>query len=203
VADLKKALDGLDLPQGYEISYGGLSQMMSDMAKTVLMVLAFAVFFSFITLAVQFNSLKLPSLILGCVPFCASGMVYGLYLSGLPAGATVVIGALIVVASTVNEGVLLITFAEELRKTQGLAPVEAVLKASKIRLRPRLMISMAIIAGFIPLALNLEEGGDMLQPMAASAIGGIALGILVALFLLPCIYTIFTRRSPSSSEAKS
>jgi hydrophobic/amphiphilic exporter-1 (mainly G- bacteria), HAE1 family len=201
LAELKQALDGINLPQGYEIGYGGQAQMISDMTKTVLMVLAFAIFFAFIVLAVQFNSLKLPSLILVCVPFCVSGMVYGLHISGLPVGATVVIGALIVVASTVNEGVLLISFAEEIRKTQGLTAAAAALKASKIRLRPRLMISMAIIAGFIPLALNLEEGGDMLQPMAASAIGGVAMGIPVALFLLPCIYTIFTRMTTPVSAS--
>lgn len=190
---IKETMGRLSLPPGYEISYGGQAQMMDDMARNVLMVLAFAVFFSFIVLAVQFNSVKLPSIILGCVPFCAAGMVFALYLSGLPLGATVVIGALIVIASTVNEGVLLLTFTEELRLTKMMSPFEAVLTASKIRLRPRLMISMAIIAGFIPLALNIEEGGDMLQPMATSAIGGLMIGILVALFMMPCIYSLSTK----------
>lgn len=190
---IKEAMGRLTLPPGYEVSYGGQAQMMSDMARNVLMVLAFAVFFSFIVLAVQFNSLKLPSIILGCVPFCAAGMIFALYLSGLPIGATVVIGALIVIASTVNEGVLLLTFTEELRLAKRMSPSEAVLTASKIRLRPRLMISLAIIAGFIPLALNIEEGGDMLQPMAMSAIGGLMLGILVALFMMPCIYALSTK----------
>ena len=104
------------------------------------------------------------------------------------------IGVLVVVASTVNEGVLLLTFAEELRQRDGLSPFDAVLSAAKIRLRPRVMISMSIIVGFIPLALNLEEGGDMLQPMAVGAIGGLGLGILVALFLMPCFYVVFQRR---------
>jgi hydrophobic/amphiphilic exporter-1 (mainly G- bacteria), HAE1 family len=56
------------------------------------------------------------------------------------------------------------------------------------------MISLSIIVGFIPLALNLEEGGDMLQPMAAAAIGGLSLGAVVALFLMPCLYMIFARK---------
>jgi len=178
---------------GYEFSYGGQAQMMAEMKRTVLMILAFAVFFSFVVLAVQFNSLKLPALILGCVPFCVAGMIYMLYATQLPMGATVLIGLLVVVASTVNEGVLLLTFAEELRIRDGLAPFDAVLSAAKIRLRPRVMISMSIIVGFIPLALNLEEGGDMLQPMATGAIGGLGLGILVALFLMPCFYLVTTR----------
>ena len=63
-------------PVGYEVSYGGQAQMMAEMKRTVLLILAFAVFFSFVVLAVQFNSLKLPALILGCVPFCLAGMIY-------------------------------------------------------------------------------------------------------------------------------
>jgi multidrug efflux pump subunit AcrB len=182
-------------PVGYEFSYGGQAQMMAEMKRTVLMIFAFAVFFSFVVLAVQFNSLKLPALILGCVPFCVAGMIYMLYATALPMGATVLIGLLVVVASTVNEGVLLLTFAEELRLKHGLAPFDAVLDAAKIRLRPRVMISLSIIVGFIPLALNLEEGGDMLQPMATAAIGGLSLGAVVALFLMPCLYMIFARKT--------
>jgi hydrophobic/amphiphilic exporter-1 (mainly G- bacteria), HAE1 family len=172
------------------------------MKRTVLMIFAFAVFFSFVVLAVQFNSLKLPALILGGVPFCVAGMIYMLYATALP-GATVLIGLLVVVASTVNEGVLLLTFAEELRLKDGLAPFGAVLNAAKIRLRPRVMISLSIIVGFIPLALNLEEGGDMLQPMAAAAIGGLSLGAVVALFLMPCLYIIFARKAERAEKLSS
>jgi len=99
-----------------------------------------------------------------------------------------------VVAATVNEGVLLLTFAEELRQQGNLTPLQAVINAAKIRLRPRAMISLAIIVGFIPLALNLEEGGEMLQPMAAGGIGGLTLGILVALFMMPCLYVVFAQK---------
>jgi hydrophobe/amphiphile efflux-1 (HAE1) family protein len=194
LGELKEAVSKMNLPVGYEISYGGQAQMMAEMQRAVLLILAFALFFAFVVLAVQFNSLKLPALILGSVPFCLAGMVYTLFLTGLPVGATVIIGVLIVVAATVNEGVLLLTFAEELRQKVKSTPLEAVIEAAKIRLRPRLMIALAIIFGFIPLALNLEEGGEMLQPMAAGAIGGLALGLFVALFLMPCLYVIFQRR---------
>ena len=130
-------------------------------------------------------------------------MVYTLFLTGLPVGATVIIGVLIVVAATVNEVVLLLTFAEELRQHDNLTPLQAVISAAKIRLRPRLMIALAIIFGFIPLALNLEEGGEMLQPMAAGAIGGLALGLFVALFLMPCLYMMFSKggiKEPATGE---
>lgn len=179
-----------DLPAGYTISIGGQAQMQEEMISSMLVVLLFSLFFSFIVLAVQFNSLKLPVLILSAVPFCAIGMVYALFLTNIPIGATVVIGALVVISSTVNEGVLLLTFAEHLRVNSRYSPIQAVVTASTLRLRPRLMIGVTIIAGFLPLALNLEEGGDMLQPMAVSAIGGVAAGIFVALLMVPCLYVL-------------
>ncbi len=102
------ALAGTERPAGYAFDFGGSAEMMTDMKNTVLAVFGFALFFSFIVLTVQFNSLKLPGLILGSVPACLTGVVLLLYLSRLPLGATVIIGVLVVVAATVNDGVLLL-----------------------------------------------------------------------------------------------
>jgi len=193
LTELHAALGKIERPVGIEFSYGGQAQMMSDMKQNVFGILVFAIFFSFIVLTVQFNSLKLPVLILGSVPVCLAGLVFTMYATDLPLGATVIIGILVVVAATVSDGVLLLTFAEELRARDGLTPFDGVMSAAKIRLRPRLMTTLTTIAGFLPLALNLEEGGDMLQPMAAGAVGGLLMEILVALFLMPCLYVIFTK----------
>lgn len=198
LAELKQALERMERPTGYEFTFGGQALMMAEMKQTTFGILAFALFFAFVVLAVQFNSLKLPALILGSVPFCLSGLVYMLYCTGLPLGATVLIGALVVVAATVNEGVLLMTFAEELRRRDDrFSAIDAVIAAAKIRLRPRLMTTIPIIMGLVPLALNIEEGGDMLQPMAVGAIGGLLMLLPVALFLMPCLYVIFTPERPS------
>ena len=200
LTSLKAKVSQLSIPTGYQMSFGGQAQMMAEMKQSILMIMGFALFFAFVVLAVQFNSLKLPFLILGSVPFCIAGMIYGLYLTHIPMGATVLIGMLIVVASTVNEGVLLLTVVEDLRDRKQLPVFDALIQGARIRLRPRVMIASAVIAGFIPLALNLEEGGDMLQPMAVGAIGGLSLGICVALFLLPCIYLVFSKDSRATSK---
>ncbi len=194
---LRTTLNGLDRPAGYEFDFGGQAELMADMRQAVVAVLAFAVFFSFIVLTVQFNSVKLPALILGSAPFCLTGLVFGLYVSGLAFGATVLIGILVVIALTVNDGVLLLTFAEELRPRLG--PREAVLQAAMIRMRPRLMTTVTTMIGFVPLALNLGEGADMLQPMAVAAIGGLATEAIVALFLMPCLYALVTRSARKHS----
>ncbi len=190
----EEALSKLEKPNGVNLEMGGQAQMMAEMTKTAKWLLGFAVFFAFVILAVQFESVKLPILILICLPFCVIGMIYGLYWSGLAVGATVAIGLLVVVAAMVNDGVLLLTYTEEIRKSENLSAFDAVLKASKIRFRPRLMTTVSTIAGFIPLALNLGEGGDLLQPMAVAAIGGLIFEIAAALLLMPCIYLVFSRK---------
>ncbi|MFP4216739.1 MAG: efflux RND transporter permease subunit, partial [Phycisphaerae bacterium] len=195
MAALRPALNDLDRPAGYEFDFGGQAELMADMRQAVIAVVAFAVFFSFIVLTVQFNSVKLPALILGSAPFCLTGLVFGLYVSGLAFGATVLIGILVVIALTVNDGVLLMTFAEQLHQRQGLPGREAVLQAAKIRLRPRLMTTITTMIGFTPLALNLGEGADMLQPMAIGAIGGLTAEAIVALFFMPCLYALVTGRA--------
>ena len=202
LAELKAVLDKKEWPIGYNFSFGGQAQMMAEMKQTVLAILAFAIFFSFIVLTVQFNSLRLPALILGSVPFCLSGLVFIMLLSGLPLGATVIIGVLVIVAATVNDGVLLLTFANELRQREHLSASESVLKAAKIRLRPRVMTTISVLVGFIPLALAIEEGGDMLQPMAAGAIGGLLMEMLVALFLMPCLYVVMSRKTLPEKAVK-
>jgi len=194
VSRAQNAVNSLDTPDDISFEMGGQGQMMADMKKTALGLLGFAVFFAFVVLVVQFESIRLPLLILGCLPVCLTGLVFGLYTTGFAIGATVAIGLLVVVAATVNDGVLLLTFAEDLRNNQNMPPLEAVLTSGRIRFRPRIMTTISTIAGFTPLALNLGQGGDLLQPMAIAAIGGLVLEIYVALYVMPAIYVVTTKK---------
>jgi hydrophobic/amphiphilic exporter-1 (mainly G- bacteria), HAE1 family len=191
---LDAALAKIELPTGYELRFGGQAQLMDEMRRSLLTVLAFALFFAFVILVVQFNSFKLPLYILAGVPISLSGLVIVLYLTGIPLGATVIIGVLVVVAANVMEGVLVMNYAEEIRRDEQKSPLEAIVKAARIRFRPRMMTSLGVLVGFIPLALNLEAGGEMLQPMAAGAIGGILVTVFVTLFFVPCLYVTASGR---------
>lgn len=197
--ELKNEILDFDWPVGYSLSYGGQAQMMSEMKKNIIMILLFAFFFSFIVLTVQFNSLSLPTIIIGSVPFSFVGVILIMILTGIPIGATVIIGMLVVISATVNDGVLLLTYANELKNTNEFSAVKAVLKSAVQRLRPRVMTTISTIAGLIPLALALEAGGDMLQPMAVGAIGGLLMEMLVALFLMPCLYVILSNSKKRQS----
>jgi len=195
LAALQEKLKGIEKPAGYELRFGGQAQMMDEMRRSLLLILVFALFFAFVILTVQFNDLKLPLYILAGIPISLSGVAVLLFFTGIPLGATVIIGVLVVIAANVMEGVLLINYAEQIRGEERLTPREAVLKAARIRFRPRLMTSLGVLVGFLPLALNLEQGGDMLQPMAVGAIGGLAFTILVTLFFLPTLYVSASKKT--------
>ena len=196
----KKAVDSVEKPPGVFYEMGGQAQMMREMKTTALLVLFFAIFFAFVVLAVQFESLKLPLLILLSLPPVLVGMFIGLKIAGLAIGATVAIGAIVVISATVNDGVLLLSFAEELKVKQTISSLQAVSQAAKSRLRPRLMTTFSTIAGFVPLALNWGEGGDLLQPMAVAAISGLSVEIFVTLFFLPCVYCVFDKSNKKDSS---
>jgi multidrug efflux pump subunit AcrB len=197
LAEARERLASLELPSGYELRFGGQALMMAEARSSLLIVLAFALLFSFVILVVQFNQLRIPLIILSTVPFSLSGLVLLLAVTNIPVGATVVIGVLVVVAAHVTEGVLLLTYAEEIRARECAGAAEAVATAARTRFRPRLMTALGVLVGLLPIALNLEEGGDMLQPMAAGAVGGILTGVLVALYLTPALYVLTARRAPT------
>ncbi len=195
LSELQEAIGEKYRPTGYDFSYGGQAQMMAEMEQTITNILLFALFFAFVVLAVQFDSFRLPALILGSIPFCMAGLVFIMYLTGLPLGATVIIGVLVIVAAAVNDGVLLLEFAREIQSRQYCSANKAIIQAARIRLRPLVMTTICTLIGFIPLALAIEEGGDMLQPMAAAAIGGLLMEVLVVLFLMPCFYVVTKKDS--------
>ena len=190
----RAALAEVTWPLGYSYTIGGKARQMAEMQTVVKSILGLAVFFSFIVLAAQFNSLRLPLVILIAAPFCLTGLGYGLWMAGQPFGATVIIAAMIVLAANVIDGVLLIETAEH-QRAAGKSLFDATLGAGMSRLRPRLMTVLPAVFGFAPLAFALEEGGELLRPMAAAAIGGLLLNVFVALFLVPVLYTWLTPRN--------
>jgi len=195
----EEVLAGITFPVGYTVHLGGKARQMAEMKGVVKEVLLLAVFFSFVVLAVQFNSLRLPFIVYLGAPVALAGAGYGLGLTGQPFGATVVIGLMILLAANVNDGVLLVETAQRFRQ-EGHDAREAARRAAILRMRPRLMTTLPIILGFIPMALALESGGELLRPMAAAAIGGLTLEILTALFLTPVLYSLVSGSQKQASS---
>jgi hydrophobe/amphiphile efflux-1 (HAE1) family protein len=199
-ARVRQAVATLERPPGVEISLGGQAQMMQENRRSLGLVLAFALFFAYIVLAIQFESFVQPFLIIIRAPLSLIGIVVALLLTGMPLGSTVLIGVIILAGNEINHGVLLVEFANRLRKS-GMPVREAVVEAAVIRLRPILMTLSAMIFGLIPLALNIGEGGDMLAPMAVAVIGGMVFSIFLTLMFLPCAYLLMPGRQGKRTSA--
>lgn len=188
LASLKGTLKGLEMPPEYSIHYGGQAPLMTQMRDAMILIIVFALFFAFVVLTVQFNNLRLPALVLSGMPFCLAGAVFALLFTATPISVTAIVGLLLVLAASVNDGVLLFTFADELRLKKKLDRLDAVREAGRIRFRPRVMTTITTMAGLFPLAMGLEIGADLLRPMAIGAIGGLVMEMAVALFLMPVFY---------------
>jgi hydrophobe/amphiphile efflux-1 (HAE1) family protein len=192
-AAVQIALADFPLPEGSSFEFGGQVYLMQESQQTMLQVILFALFFAYVILAIQFNSFKQPLLILLGVPFAFVGVTAALLITGFPAGATVLIGVIIMTGGIATQGVVLVSFINEYRQ-KGLPLRDAILEAAPLRVRPILMTQATTILGLLPLAINWGDGGDMLQPMAVAVIGGLFFSLLVTLLLLPSLYFIFERR---------
>ncbi len=192
VARAERAVAELERPTGVSFAMGGQAQLMAENRRTMGLIIAFAFLFAFVVLAIQFDSFSLPFLIMADVPLALTGAFVALYLAQIPIGVTVLIGLVVMMGGIVSQGVVLLTLAEEYRK-QGETPLQAILRAAPVRVRPILMTQLTTVLGLLPLALNLGEGGDMLKPMAIAVIGGLLYSLLLTLLFLPAAYALVRR----------
>jgi HAE1 family hydrophobic/amphiphilic exporter-1 len=199
-ADVHKLLSTYTLPAGYKINFGGQSQMLSENFRTMIIILLIAMFFAYVILVVNFESFIKPLMILIRVPLSLIGVSLALYLTHQPIGVTVMIGFIILAGIEINQGVLLITFIDQLRE-EGMNLMDAIQKAAVVRLRPILMTDIVGIAGLLPLALSIGEGTELLKPMAIAVIGGLMFGLLLVFLFLPALYYIFEKGKGKKLQA--
>jgi multidrug efflux pump subunit AcrB len=153
-------------------------------------------------LASQFKSLLDPLVIMFSVPMGFSGVLLMLWATGTSLSVNSFMGVIMMIGIVVSNGVLLVDFANVLRR-RGLPLVDATVQAARTRLRPILMTTLATLIGLAPMALGLAEGSETNLPLARAVIGGLAVSTFFTLFLIPSIYTAldrFAKRTPESEE---
>ncbi len=194
---LKKKLESYNLPSGYRLNYGGQSQMLAENMKQMAIILLFALFLGYAVMVLYFESFIKPLIIIIRIPLSLAGISYALYITGTPISVTALIGIIMLTGMEINNGVLLLTFIDELR-AQGQGIVEAIKNAAIIRLRPILITDINSLFGLLPLALTLGDGTEMLKPMSIVVIGGLLFGLLLVFIFIPVIYLIIYERKPNS-----
>jgi cobalt-zinc-cadmium resistance protein CzcA len=189
-------------PDGYSYEFGGQFKNLQEARIRLLIVVPAALVLIFLLIFVAFGSLRQAFLIYTGIPLAITGGVLALYLRGMPFSITAAVGFIALSGVAVLNGVVLISYFNELRE-QGLAMCQAVFEGAMTRLRPVLMTAFVASLGFVPMAIATGPGAEVQRPLATVVIGGILSSTFLTLVLLPVLYVWFEReRCPSPSGAK-
>ncbi|MGV8040791.1 MAG: efflux RND transporter permease subunit [Thermoanaerobaculaceae bacterium] len=187
-AGARAALADLALPDGYTLRFGGQEEAIEENRKVLVTVILLAVFLVFAVMAVQYESLVNPLVIMAAIPLAVIGVVLALLATGLPMSAPVMLGVILLAGIVVNNGILLVEYIE-IRREGGQVPRrDAILAAAPLRVRPIMMTVLTTTVGMLPLALNPAEGAELMTPMAVTVIGGLVLSTALTLFVVPSLY---------------
>ena len=181
------------LPQGYATELNGVSREFRASSGSLGLVFVLALLFIFLVLAAQFESFIDPFVILLAVPLSMVGALAALQLSGGTINVFSQIGLITLVGLITKHGILIVEFSNQLRQ-QGKDVVEAVVEASSLRLRPIMMTTGAMVLGAVPLALATGAGAESRQQIGWVIVGGMSVGTLLTVFVVPAIYTLFARK---------
>jgi hydrophobe/amphiphile efflux-1 (HAE1) family protein len=187
------------LPQGMSYEWTELAYQQQTASGTALLVFPLCVLFVFLVLAAQYESLKLPLAIILIVPLALLSGLAGVLLQGSDSNVFTQVGFLVLVALASKNAILIVEFAKHLQEERGLPPMQAVLEAARLRLRPILMTSIAFIMGVVPLVLAEGAGAEVRQAMGATVFAGMIGVTLFGLFLTPVFYLLVQRRRAAAT----
>jgi hydrophobe/amphiphile efflux-1 (HAE1) family protein len=191
--EIRKIVDDYPVPGGYNIYDAGSSKLLQEDRQLVVILIALALFLVFVVMAVQYESLLNPFVIMLSVPFALIGVAIGVDLVGLQLSMPVKLGIIMLAGIVVNNAIVLVEYIEILR-AKGVAKNDAIIQAARVRLRPILMTTLTTVVGMIPLALGWGEGAEMLQPLAVTIVCGLSFSTIVSLLLVPAIYSLLNLR---------
>ncbi|SNS42239.1 hydrophobic/amphiphilic exporter-1, HAE1 family [Noviherbaspirillum humi] len=187
-ADVKQALEAMNLPPGYRYQVGGATKSMQESFGYALSALALAVIFIYMILASQFASFLQPLAIMSSLPLTLIGVFLALMFFRSTLNMFSIIGFIMLMGLVTKNAILLVDFANQARKA-GAERGAALLEAAHVRLRPILMTTLAMVFGMVPLAFGLAEGSEQRAPMGQAVIGGIITSSLLTLVVVPVVYT--------------
>lgn len=187
--DIKKIIDKYQFPEGYRASFGGQFDMMIDAFLSLVFMLVLSILLVYIVMAMQFESLIYPFIIMFSIPFALSGSLILTFLSGKSISIITFIGIIVLVGIVVNNSIVLVDYINTLR-ADGMDKKEAIKQSGLIRLKPILMTALTTIIGLVPLFLSRAEGSEMQSSLAAVVIGGLAFSTVLTLVIVPVMYYI-------------
>ncbi|WP_421036831.1 MdtB/MuxB family multidrug efflux RND transporter permease subunit [Mitsuaria sp. CC2] len=202
VKAIKTEQASLDLPISVETSFQGAAEAFSNSLSSTLFLILAAVVTMYIVLGVLYESYIHPVTILSTLPSAGVGALLALLLGGLDLGIIAIIGIVLLIGIVKKNAIMMIDFALEAEREQGLEPRAAIHQASLLRFRPILMTTMAALLGALPLMLGTGVGHELRHPLGVTMVGGLIVSQLLTLFTTPVIYLGFARMAQRWRERR-
>lgn len=199
--DIQAVIDELEVPSGVSVEISGTIEDQKEAFADLGLLMVLSLVLVYLVMASQFESLKMPFIIMFSIPFSFSGVALALYITNTTLSLIAGIGAIMLIGIVVKNAIVLVDFIN-LMRDRGMELYEAVAVSGRSRLRPVLMTSLTTILGMLPLAMSVGEGSEIWSPMGISVIGGLVFSTLVTLVLVPVVYVIFSRRGERDKKKK-
>ncbi len=192
-ADVQKAIDETTMPAGVMVQISGAIKEQMDAFMDIGMLMVISLILVYLIMASQFESLKMPFIIMFSIPFAFSGVAIALFITNTPLSVISGIGAVMLIGIVVKNAIVLVDFINLMRE-RGHELYEAIAISGRSRLRPVIMTSATTILGMLPLAMSKGSGSELWSPMGVAVIGGLIFSTLVTLVLVPVVYAMFSKR---------
>jgi multidrug efflux pump subunit AcrB len=196
---VQKAVGALNIPSSIRVEYGGTFQEQQKSFHDLVVVLVLAVLLVFVVLLFEFGTFAAPVAILASALLSTSGVMFALLMTRTTFNISSFMGMIMVIGIVAKNGILLLDADQKFRDA-GYSAEDAMLQASRRRLRPIVMTALATVAGMFPLALALGAGSQMLKPLAIAVIGGVLISMVLSLIITPAVHYYLTRNEVSAAS---
>ncbi len=201
--EFENAVKDIEKPDGISKEDSGTLEIMMDAMLSLVVAIILGILLMYFVMAAQFENLKQPAIILFTVPLALIGVVLSLVVSDSELSVVSCIGILMLVGIIVNNAIVLIEFINTLKAEEPDGNVfDHVVRSGMTRMRPILMTSLTSILGYLPMAISTAEGSETMKPLAIVLLGGLAIGTLLTLYVIPVIYVIFDNRAKKKQAKK-
>lgn len=199
--NMERVVAETDVAPGLMVDVGGAFEDLQEGFMDIALLLLLSLILVYLVMASQFESLKMPFIIMFSIPFAFSGAIFALLLTDTTLGMVAALGAVMLVGIVVKNAIVLVDFIN-LMRDRGYSLNEAIVLSGKSRLRPVLMTALTTILAMIPLAFSKGEGSEMWSPMGITVIGGLIFSTVITMIIVPVMYRIFAAKGERDKKLK-